>query len=98
MFPVGNPDTGGSKGCDLIVMASHGRHGICTLVLGSETVKVSRIAQVLEKQFPEVAERQPEFLAQHYTEAGLAEQAIPYGQRAGQRAIERSATSEAGSV
>ncbi len=29
-----------SKGCDLIVMASHGRHGIAALVLGSETVKV----------------------------------------------------------
>jgi nucleotide-binding universal stress UspA family protein len=33
-------DTGGSKGCDLIVMASHGRHGISTIVLGSETLKV----------------------------------------------------------
>jgi nucleotide-binding universal stress UspA family protein len=33
-------DTAGSKGCDLIVMASHGRHGISALVLGSETVKV----------------------------------------------------------
>jgi nucleotide-binding universal stress UspA family protein len=29
-----------SKGCDLIVMASHGRRGISALVLGSETVKV----------------------------------------------------------
>ena len=28
------------KGCDLIVMASHGRHGISALVLGSETIKV----------------------------------------------------------
>ena len=28
------------KGCDLIVMASHGRHGVSALVLGSETVKV----------------------------------------------------------
>ena len=28
------------KGCDLIVMASHGRHGISAIVLGSETVKV----------------------------------------------------------
>jgi predicted ATPase len=54
-----------------------------------------RIARVLEEQFIEVAERQPEFLAQHYTEAGLAEQAIPYWLRAGQRAIERSAHSEA---
>src|SRR5271154_6668801 len=33
-------DTAGSKGCDLIVMASHGRHGISAMVLGSETVKV----------------------------------------------------------
>jgi nucleotide-binding universal stress UspA family protein len=29
-----------SKGCDLIVMASHGRHGVSAVVLGSETVKV----------------------------------------------------------
>jgi nucleotide-binding universal stress UspA family protein len=33
-------DTAGSKGCDLIVMASHGRHGMSAIVLGSETVKV----------------------------------------------------------
>ena len=33
-------DTAELKGCDLIVMASHGRHGISALVLGSETVKV----------------------------------------------------------
>ena len=29
-----------SRGCDLIVMASHGRRGISAIVLGSETVKV----------------------------------------------------------
>jgi nucleotide-binding universal stress UspA family protein len=33
-------DTAQSKNCDLIVMASHGRHGISAIVLGSETVKV----------------------------------------------------------
>jgi len=33
-------DTAQLKGCDLIVMASHGRRGISALVLGSETVKV----------------------------------------------------------
>jgi nucleotide-binding universal stress UspA family protein len=33
-------DTADSKGCDLIVMASHGRRGISAIVLGSETVKV----------------------------------------------------------
>jgi nucleotide-binding universal stress UspA family protein len=33
-------DTADSKGCDLIVMASHGRRGIAAIVIGSETVKV----------------------------------------------------------
>jgi nucleotide-binding universal stress UspA family protein len=33
-------ETARSKGCDLIVMASHGRRGISAIVLGSETVKV----------------------------------------------------------
>jgi len=33
-------DTADSKGCDLIVMASHGRRGISAIVLGSQTVKV----------------------------------------------------------
>ena len=33
-------NTADSKGCDLIVMASHGRRGIPAIVLGSETVKV----------------------------------------------------------
>jgi tetratricopeptide (TPR) repeat protein len=54
-----------------------------------------RIAQVLEAQFPETAEMQPELLGHHYTEASLAEQAIPYWQQAGQRAIEHSANHEA---
>ena len=54
-----------------------------------------RIAQVLAQQFPETVETQPELLARHYMEAGLIAQAIPYWQRAGQRAIERSANLEA---
>lgn len=33
-------DTAKLKGCDLILMASHGRRGISAIVLGSETVKV----------------------------------------------------------
>ncbi len=32
--------TASAKGCDLIVMASHGRKGVAALVLGSETQKV----------------------------------------------------------
>src|SRR6266581_4943174 len=53
------------------------------------------IAQVLETRFPDICETQPELLAHHYTEAGLMGPAIPYWQRAGQRAIERSANLEA---
>src|SRR5262249_2270976 len=54
-----------------------------------------QIAQVLEERFTETVETQPELVAHHYTEAGLAEQAIPYWQQAGQRAMERSANVEA---
>lgn len=54
-----------------------------------------RIAQVLEAQFPETTEAQPELLAHHFTEAGLTEKAVPYWHKAGQRASERSAHGEA---
>jgi predicted ATPase len=54
-----------------------------------------QIAQVLETQLPHWMETQPELLAQHYTAAGCAEQAIPHWQRAGERATARSAHGEA---
>jgi class 3 adenylate cyclase len=54
-----------------------------------------RLAQVLEAQFPETAEAEPELLAHHCTEAGLIEQAVHYWYHAGQRAAERSAHVEA---
>jgi class 3 adenylate cyclase/predicted ATPase len=53
------------------------------------------IAQVLEAQFPDIVETQPELLAHHYTEAGLSEQAVDYWQRAGERSNGRSAYGEA---
>jgi predicted ATPase len=55
----------------------------------------SRVAKVLETEFPELAEAEPELLAWHYTGADLKEQAVRYWQRAGQRAVERSAHLEA---
>src|SRR5262249_6617022 len=55
----------------------------------------AHLAQVLAAQFPEVAQTQPAVLARHYTDAGLAAQAIPYWQRAGQQALEHSANREA---
>jgi predicted ATPase len=54
-----------------------------------------RIAQVLEAQFPETAQTQPELLAHHCTEAGLIEQAVGYWHKAGQSAVQRSAHVEA---
>jgi predicted ATPase len=54
-----------------------------------------RIAQVLEAQFPETVETQPELVAQHYTEAGLYKQAVDYWERASQYSHERSAYAEA---
>jgi TOMM system kinase/cyclase fusion protein len=54
-----------------------------------------RIAQMLEGQFPETVAQQPELLAQHYTEAGLTEQAVHYWYHAGQRTGKRSAHVEA---
>jgi class 3 adenylate cyclase/predicted ATPase len=54
-----------------------------------------QITQVLEERFAETVETQPELVAHHYTEAGLVTQAIPYWQRAGQKAAARSANVEA---
>jgi class 3 adenylate cyclase/predicted ATPase/transcriptional regulator with XRE-family HTH domain len=54
-----------------------------------------QIAQVLIERFPDTVATRPELLAHHYTEAALSAQAVPYWQRAGQRAIERSAHMEA---
>ena len=54
-----------------------------------------RITQVLEAQFPETAETQPELLAHHCTEASLIAQAVGYWQRAGEHASDRSAYLEA---
>lgn len=54
-----------------------------------------RIAKRLDERFPETAETEPELLAHHYTHAGLADQAITYWQKAGERAVRRSANEEA---
>ncbi len=53
------------------------------------------VAEILEDQFPEVTESQPEQLSRHFSAAGLAEMAVPYCQKAGEIAIRRSANVEA---
>ena len=54
-----------------------------------------RIAHVLEYQFRETAEVQPELVAHHFTEARRIEPAVAYWHKAAQRAVERSAHVEA---
>ena len=55
----------------------------------------ARVAQVLEERFPERVAAEPEVIARHYDQAGLAAQAIAHYQRAGERATQRSANEEA---
>ena len=55
----------------------------------------ARIARALEEQSLERAAAEPEILAHHFTEAGLAGKAIDYWLAAGERAIARSAYLEA---
>jgi len=54
----------------------------------------ARIADALLKHFPDVEQSQPELIAQHYTAAGLDDQALDYWTEAGRRAMERSAYPE----
>lgn len=53
------------------------------------------IADAYEQQFPELAITQPELVAYHFTEAGVADKAMSYWRKAGVRAAQRSANPEA---
>jgi class 3 adenylate cyclase/predicted ATPase len=55
----------------------------------------ARVAEVIESQFADVADNQPELLARHCTEAGLIEKAALLWGKAGQRSLDRSALVEA---
>jgi predicted ATPase len=66
-----------------------------SLLRGKRRAYHQQIARVLEERFPETKETQPELLAHHYTEANLIERAIPYWQRADERATQRLANLEA---
>jgi predicted ATPase len=66
-----------------------------TLLRGSRQQLHARIAATLESRFPEIVAAEPSLLAQHCTEAGLAEKAISYWLKAGQQSISRCAMTEA---
>ena len=55
----------------------------------------AKIADVLERHFPETAQSEPELLATHLTAAARAEAAISYWLKAGERSLERAAMREA---
>jgi class 3 adenylate cyclase/predicted ATPase len=54
-----------------------------------------QVAELLESNFADTVEASPELVAHHYSEAGLPAQAVVYWQRAGERAVQRSANEEA---
>ena len=55
----------------------------------------AKIARVIEARFPNIKTTEPEVLAHHLTDAGLAEAAIPLWQAAGELALKRMALTEA---
>jgi len=54
-----------------------------------------RLAEALEREFPETVASEPDVLAWHFTEADESLKAITYWSRAGEAAIARSAMTEA---
>ncbi len=54
-----------------------------------------RIAEALLAQFPDTAQKRPELVAQHFTEAGRAEAAVRHWLDAGRLAVGRAANTEA---
>jgi predicted ATPase len=66
-----------------------------SLLKGQRRTLHARIATVLEERFAQVVEAEPDMLAHHWAEAGQAEKAVVYRLKAGERALARSATTEA---
>jgi class 3 adenylate cyclase/predicted ATPase len=66
-----------------------------TLLRGRRRGLHARIAEVLESQFPEIAESQPELVARHCAEASLIDKSAALWAKAGRRSLERSALVEA---
>jgi hypothetical protein len=54
-----------------------------------------KIATAIEERWPQIADTEPELLAHHYTEAKLADKAVPLWRTAGSLALKRMALVEA---
>ena len=66
-----------------------------SLLKGTRRKLHLHIAEVLERRFPSTVESEPELIGYHYTQTAHPQRAIPYWQKAGQRALKRSANPEA---
>jgi class 3 adenylate cyclase len=66
-----------------------------TLLRGSRQALHQRIATALEVQFPSVLAARPEIAAHHYSEAAIADKAVPYWLLAGKLSVAKSAVEEA---
>ena len=66
-----------------------------SLLFGRRREWHERTGRALEERFPELAANEPELLAHHFGEAGLAGPACDYRMRAGDQAVSRSAYKEA---
>ncbi|HWI25860.1 MAG TPA: adenylate/guanylate cyclase domain-containing protein [Stellaceae bacterium] len=66
-----------------------------SLLLSRRRYWHERIGAALEERFPDIAVEEPELLARHFAQAGLAVRACGYRERAGDRAGSRSAYREA---
>jgi predicted ATPase len=66
-----------------------------SLLLGRRREWHESIARALEQHFPELVTREPDLMAHHFGEAGLASRACDYRMLAGKQAAGRSAYSEA---
>jgi tetratricopeptide (TPR) repeat protein len=66
-----------------------------TLLRGQRQELHLRIADALERYFPELVETQPEIAAHHFGEANGLDKAVVYWHRAGQQSIAKAALNEA---
>jgi class 3 adenylate cyclase/predicted ATPase/ABC-type transport system involved in cytochrome c biogenesis ATPase subunit len=53
------------------------------------------IAEAIRDNFPDIADKEPEVVARHFTQAGIADGAIEWWQKAAEQALRRSAYVEA---
>jgi predicted ATPase/class 3 adenylate cyclase len=87
--------------CEIPLANYHFKHALVqdaaysTLPKKPRRVLHARIAKALERRFAERVKIEPELLAYHYEQAGLAGPAVEYWHRAARRDAERSANSEA---